>query len=580
MAVKLEEFFVEIGVRYNDKRTRGTLARFGEFFKALPGLTIAGVGVTRAFQAVSTQIADTGDRIAKTAAAYGITGESLQRLEFAAERSRVPVDALRMALSALPKRLDAARLGSSEAAKAFADIGLSASKIQELSPDEQFKQVAGAIAQIENPAQRSAAALRFFEESGARLIPLFNQGPDGINRLGDELEALGGIIDEETLKASEEFSDRMLDAGRIVRGLLANAFKVINPLLKRGLELFIMFRKDGLGGLPKEIRQIVGAFKAATIAVAVFAATVAAAGVAAKIAAAGGIAAATRALLTFIGVQIAALAPIILVAGAVTLLALVFEDLFGFVNGKDSLIGLLIEKFDEMSKSSNHWIAAIGKLGSFAFGGLGVWLADVIEKIETLVDLIQNKLLGFLGPKLFNRAAGAVQAGANVAKTVLSPVGRGESLSNAATGFRRVFTGESAEQVEENRTINRLISEGDPDGDLDRGQLVGQIMARLGPHPDAGGVPESAGDRRKRLTETVEGLLRDASVSTQVLQVPNQQATMPAANRNVVQNNNQQNTFNLSGPEPKAIADEVRNIVREENERGFAAMEAALTPAL
>lgn len=434
MATKLEDFFVTLSAKV-DPRLGGALRKVNEFFKALPGLQIAGFGLKRVFDSVTSDVAQLGDRIAKTARSFGISGEELQRLEFAAERSGVGVDALRMALSALPKRIDAARRGSKEAAQIFADAGVSVRELAQLSPAEQFKRVGDAIGKVSDDTKRTNLALRLFEESGARLIPLFKEGEAGINAFGDELESLGGLISEDTLAAAEEYQDIMTNLGMVVRGLAVQAFRALAPIIKSVTKFVIGLRKES-----ETIIRVIGSVALAVIALTgalgLMSFVLQVKTLAAVVAATGGWTAYASAVWSVVAAKLALIAPIAAVAAAVGILALLFEDLWVFFNGGDSVIGRMIEKFSELKNSTNAVASAIGHLGEFVFGGFGVWVADALEKVLEFVAVLKNDVVKAVDTVASFFSTGAfASAGKALARiTGGGPGGQQQEIVRAPTG--------------------------------------------------------------------------------------------------------------------------------------------------
>lgn len=73
---------------------------------------------------------------------------------------------------------------------------------------------------MEDGPAKTALALKVFGKAGAELIPLLNEGRDGIARYSAELRSLGGEVSPETAKAADEFNDN-LDKLKVTAGGLA-----------------------------------------------------------------------------------------------------------------------------------------------------------------------------------------------------------------------------------------------------------------------------------------------------------------------------------------------------------------------
>jgi hypothetical protein len=80
------------------------------------------------------------------------------------------------ALQKMQKGIGEAAMGLGTAKVALEELGVDIDTFTALSPDEQFKQIADQIANIENPAKRAAMATQIFGRAGADLIPMLEGG--------------------------------------------------------------------------------------------------------------------------------------------------------------------------------------------------------------------------------------------------------------------------------------------------------------------------------------------------------------------------------------------------------------------
>lgn len=185
------------------------------------GLLRGVVQTTRqGFDFLIADVAKIGDNFAKEAKKIGTTATALQELSFAAERSGADQTKLVKATARMVKNLNDARTkGVGPLVDQFADLGISVSEFDGLSPDAIFAKLADVTAGIEDPVKRGAFAIDAFGKSGRDLIPLLNEGSAGIQDLRDEAQRLGLSMSDETAAASEEFQDRMLDLTSAVEGV-------------------------------------------------------------------------------------------------------------------------------------------------------------------------------------------------------------------------------------------------------------------------------------------------------------------------------------------------------------------------
>lgn len=161
------------------------------FTKTAKGIATALTGITGALSvggvglAIAKQFKALDD-LAKNAQRIGVTTEAYAGLAHAAELTGNRIETMIPAIQKMQKAL-------AEGTKndVLKNLGLDPAALAKASPDQAFLSIAGAIAEVHNPAQRAAAAMQLFEESGANLMPLFNQGAEGIAKMMQEAKELG-----------------------------------------------------------------------------------------------------------------------------------------------------------------------------------------------------------------------------------------------------------------------------------------------------------------------------------------------------------------------------------------------------
>lgn len=174
--------------------------------------------------------AEAGDEIAKTAKQLGVGTTELQRMRFAAERSGASSEQLDKAVKKLNVGLvDAQIKGTGPLAEAIEILGLNLDDLANLDTEQRLGVLAEALKGVEDQTVASAVTAKLFGERAGPLIkPLLDEGAAGIKALGDRAEELGGVLDDKTLKASEDMQDALLDlktatfgaGAQIVSGLL------------------------------------------------------------------------------------------------------------------------------------------------------------------------------------------------------------------------------------------------------------------------------------------------------------------------------------------------------------------------
>lgn len=137
---------------------------------------ISGVrAITSTFSNFTSGAASSIDQTNKLSTALGISFAELQRLQLAADLSGASAEQLSQAFIKAQLTINRAAQGTPQAVQAIRALGLSVDEIASQSSSQQFELIASAIAKVENPAARSAAAVSVFGEEGAKLLPVFQE---------------------------------------------------------------------------------------------------------------------------------------------------------------------------------------------------------------------------------------------------------------------------------------------------------------------------------------------------------------------------------------------------------------------
>jgi outer membrane murein-binding lipoprotein Lpp len=146
-----------------------------------------------AFQGLAEQMGDTAEAVASIKLASDVSGVSLDLMAQASVK-----------LTSMLSRVDDEGKGAGKAIKA---LGLEAESFKKLSPVDQIDAIAQALAGYEDGAAKTAVAVDLFGESGAKLIPLFNDLAGGAQRqitLTNEQIAAADAYTKQTAKLSSE----------------------------------------------------------------------------------------------------------------------------------------------------------------------------------------------------------------------------------------------------------------------------------------------------------------------------------------------------------------------------------------
>lgn len=188
-------------------------SRLSKAFGVLKG-SLAAVGASLTVGAFASFVKsgiNAADELNKLSQKVGITVESLSALQYAAKLSDLSNEELAASLAKLARSAADASVGTGEAADTFKAIGVSVKDAggNLRGTEDLLLDVADRFSKMQDSAGKTAIAMRLFGRSGAELIPLLNQGRDGIEGLRKEAERLGIVVSSDTAKAAEEFNDNL-----------------------------------------------------------------------------------------------------------------------------------------------------------------------------------------------------------------------------------------------------------------------------------------------------------------------------------------------------------------------------------
>lgn len=180
-------------------------------------LTVAAItGGVMAFKKLMMNAAEYGVEISNAAKQTGLTTGLIQELRFGADLTGTSFANLTTATGILNKKLKDAADGKKGAVKVFEDIGLSVDELMKMKPDERLMAIFDAIAKIEDPGLKAAAAIGILGESGDNLLPL-------VENMGKVQET----ADKMNIKMTQEQIDSLVEGAKAT-ALLSEQWRILS----------------------------------------------------------------------------------------------------------------------------------------------------------------------------------------------------------------------------------------------------------------------------------------------------------------------------------------------------------------
>ena len=168
----------------------------------------------------------------------GISVESLGELKFAAdEQSGSSLETIEKATKRMASTLFDANDGVKASVESLEALGLEASDFEGLNAEEQFMELAGALGQVKDSSEQAALAQKIFGKAGTELIPLFEQGFEGMDKLRAEAVALGGVMSGEAASSAAAFADAQNALKTSIAGVGLELAEKIVPVLTTMIQL-------------------------------------------------------------------------------------------------------------------------------------------------------------------------------------------------------------------------------------------------------------------------------------------------------------------------------------------------------
>jgi hypothetical protein len=376
------------------------------------GLAGAITGAGAAVFAFANSTANAGNEVAKASVEAGLSVQKYQELRFSLQRlSRVSEGEIDRAFSTLTQTLGRARAEGGRYAESLNQLGFSNREIADgtVTSEEVIRRLSRSLKAAKTDADAAVIASDVFgERVGRRLGPAIRASNESLEELSARFRELGGGFSEEGAKAAEAFSDAMLDLKTAMNAVRVEVGTFLLPVIQEVIDdttNWIRANRDFIKiNFQGTLKSLVGGLKE------FWSATRAAFGVANTFAQSlGGWANIFQALkigaisvgllklgkiLTVIGASVAraggflALFSRILTripkVAALVGIALVFEDIYYWVAGSNSLIGKFLGSFENF-KNQAFAIGEMVRAGDFS--SLEKAMSDIGSRIGDLIRL-------------------------------------------------------------------------------------------------------------------------------------------------------------------------------------------------
>jgi len=192
-----------------DKKLAGISRKFknaGRSIRAV-GVGIGGFGaaITAPLALATKHFVTLGDQLNKMSARTVVGVKALSEFKFAAEQSGSSVESVEKGIRRMQQTVLDANQGLSTATTALSELGLTASDLNGLKPEDQFQKILTAVSAIEDPTRRAALSMDVFGRAGTELLPMAKD----MGTLREEANRLGVTMSDKTAQKAADLADSM-----------------------------------------------------------------------------------------------------------------------------------------------------------------------------------------------------------------------------------------------------------------------------------------------------------------------------------------------------------------------------------
>jgi hypothetical protein len=175
----------------------------------------------------------------------GIGLEAYQALGAIAQDAGVNIETLRTATVALTKSLNEVEDGNQKTIAAFNELGISAEKLSQLTPDQRLAAISDALAEMTDESAKTRIGMELFGKSWTDISVVLKNGSDGLVKATEDAASLGKILAGEDVMAVKELDKAFQDLSDFIKTSFNFIAASIAPILSQWINQFLDWMKEG-----------------------------------------------------------------------------------------------------------------------------------------------------------------------------------------------------------------------------------------------------------------------------------------------------------------------------------------------
>ncbi|MBV2138583.1 MAG: hypothetical protein KUF79_17385 [Candidatus Thiodiazotropha sp. (ex Ctena orbiculata)] len=207
----------------------------------IPVATLAGMG------AMVKSTLNAADSVQKMSTRIGASTEALSEYRYVADLTGVQFDALTIGWQRQTRRIAEAAQGYGEARGALKELGLEASDLVKLKPEDQFEAIAAAMAGVNKQSDKVRIGMRLWDSEGVKLLQTINGGTASLAAMRKEARDLGLSMSQDQVDAAAAANDAIKRLSGSAEGLADQLVLKLAPGLTQVIDKFNeLAQKEGV----------------------------------------------------------------------------------------------------------------------------------------------------------------------------------------------------------------------------------------------------------------------------------------------------------------------------------------------
>ncbi len=229
-------------ISQTDGKAKGLMDSIGGGVKAVAGAAVA-VGAAAsagaaAMYGMAMKSAEATDRVDKMSAKIGVSKQAFQEWDYILGQNGMDVEKLQVGVKTLTQQMDAAAGGSKNAQGMFEQLGLSwqdgTGKLK--SQEQMTNEAILALAKMENGTEKARLATELFGKAGIEMMPMLNNGAEGIEQLRERAHDLGLVMSDEAVTAGVVLGDTIDDVKRTFAAVTTQIGVKLMPMIQQAAD--------------------------------------------------------------------------------------------------------------------------------------------------------------------------------------------------------------------------------------------------------------------------------------------------------------------------------------------------------